>query len=502
MKNRFNWQGMALCFALAFIQVSSSMAAGELDYAPANEAVVQKQLYHSGGHFSGAELCPASAFDTITPIASLHTVTAEQALPMTVTGVAEFIERHDISSVTGLLAHLPRHYRTHFSLLEHTRATGQANLEFPRIVLFGTDGQFLMNVGTKPDDPTYHLLDVAQLHSETGHWEFSVFDFSGSKPTLKRNDPSCQECHGSSNARPVWGSFLEWPGVFGDSIIDGPRPEAMHHTHAEKINRLIQGDSNSERFSFLVWRPESMRRGGVRFIAEHDFGPELLVSNLAMGSATAKGAFRRLTQHQETAYRQARKALLLSYYQFRDAHPLRFSKVNRVEGLHDWLQQRRQLVAELLPASPQSIAPLDLQLATLGLNTQEAFSLATLHNKEQPAPLWQTASSDLYDLLMLQVLDDLRRVDPEIMEILQQVEPFYGVFQCPETVQNLAQLIDFKMLHLFQLQGEARYQVHRVYFPKDVDDVYQQVFLPVADKLIPLLQEATGHPQQQVAGLN
>lgn len=485
MKMRLNWLKVFLCAYAAIWQFVCSAAPNDSEHL----AWVQTQLYHSGGRYSGYELCPESVFDTITPVASLQAANINDEMPMTVTGMAEFIEKHQITDLTKLLEYLPRQYRTHFSLVERTRATGQSNLAFPRIVLFGADGQFLMNVGTKPDDPNYQLLDVAQLHTETGHWEFSVFDFSGNRPTVKRNDPACQDCHGSNNARPVWGTFLQWPGVFGDSIIDGPRPEAMHHTHAEKINSLIQGKSNSDRFNFLLWRPELMRRGGVRFIAEHDFGPELLISNLAMGSATASGAYRRLSQNQPEAYRNSRMALLLAYYQFRDQHPHRFNKVNQIDGLHNWVQQQRKLVAQLLSSEENSLEPLDMQLKKLGLDTHEAFSLATLHNQEPAEPFWQTASADLYDLLMIQVLDELRRSNTSVMRLLKRAKPYYGVFQCPETVQSMAQLVDFKMLHLFQLQGSARYQVHRVYFPKDIDDVYHQLFLPIANQLIPILQK-------------
>ncbi|WP_231758623.1 hypothetical protein [Microbulbifer elongatus] len=239
---------------------------------------------------------------------------SEKVLEMSIDGIQQFIERENIRSIDALLNYFPEHYRTNFSLVEHTRATGQSNLQYPRIVLFGTDGRFLLNVGTKPDDPKYHLLDVAELHEPSGHWEFSVFDFSGDKPQLQRNDTSCAECHGTENSRPVWGSNMEWPGVFGDNVARGPQGEALDSRHLEQMRAIIRGDGKSPRFDFLQWRDEPLHRGGKRRIARHAFGAELILSNIAMGSATARGAFLRLRNGEPTQYQQQRKALLYTYY--------------------------------------------------------------------------------------------------------------------------------------------------------------------------------------------
>ena len=454
------------------------------------EARVSEQLYHTGGVFNEVELCPKSPYDTIAAIGALNPQVSEGQMPMTIEGMQAYIQKNNITTIEALLDALPNHYRTNFSLVEHTRATGQSNLEYPRIVLFGSDGRFMLNVGTKPDDPMYNVLDVAELHLDTGRWEFSVFDFRENKPLLTRNDPTCNACHGDKNSRPVWGDFQEWTGVFGDSVVDGPRPEALDHTHAIKMNEIMRGQGGSKRFDFLIWKPALMHRGGFREIAHHDFGPELLISNLAMGTANAQGAYIRLAQTEPEKYRALRKDLLLSYYSKRVSKIRYPVKINHSKQSLDYSRAMNTQIKNQLAPLALAEGLIDTQLLTLGLDTSEAFSLATLHETEAPQTGWSLAVADQYDLLMLQVLDDLRRDDPAINKILKDTALAYPIYGCPDTASSVADIIDFKLLHLFYLGGEARYQVNWIYFPKDLDDIYDQVFLPISQQLIAYLAKA------------
>ena len=437
---------------------------------------VEQQLVSSGGVVSGRHLCPASTFDVLTPVEGLDPPPAAGSTPMppqmTVEGLDRFIRDHDIDSIDELLGYFPEHYRNNFSLVEHTRATGQSNLEFPRIVLFGSDGHFLLNVGTKADDPKYDLLDVAELHEATGRWEFSVFDFSGEQPTLTRNDPSCVECHGSTDSRPVWGTNLEWTGVFGDNVAVGPQGEALDTRHLLRIREIMAGEGGSPRFDFLRWREEPLRRGGKRRIAHHAFGAELILSNIAIGSATARGAFQRLRNNPD--YPKRREALLHAYY-VRKGDARWRPEYSRALGLGDDVEGGPQV--------------LDALLRTLGLDPREAFSLATLARKEEPQTDWSMGRGDLYDLLALQILDDLVHHDDSVARRLRQMAVVEGVLGCPTAARTIADVVDFKMLHLFHLQGRARYQVNRVFYALDLEDVYSRVFEPMAPTMTGLLQQ-------------
>ncbi|WP_198040048.1 hypothetical protein [Microbulbifer agarilyticus] len=432
-------------------------------------------LTASGGVKVGSIICPAEPHDTIVPVVIPSDVhDAASAPEMTIAGLWGLIQQQGLTSIDQLLPYLPDHFRTNFSLVEHTRATGQSNLEFPRVVLFGSDGHLLLNIGTKPDDPKYNLLDVAQLHEGSGRWEFSVFDFSSERPRLMRNDASCIECHGADNSRPVWGTNLDWPGVFGDNIAAGPQGEALDSRHLEQIHAIMAGDGKSSRFDFLEWRHEPLRRGGKRRIARHAFGAELILSNIAMGSATARGVFQRLRSENLQHFRQQRMALLYSYFARKGHLP--------------WGEGN----ARLLGLTPDTSAEqaMDKLLAHLGVDTSEAFSVATLHLLEPAQTHWSMGRGDLYDLVALQVLDDLKREDAEVAAILAGRKVAEGVLGCPVTAGSVAEVVDFKMLHLFYLRGHARFLVHEQFYPLDLEDVYSRVFLPVAHPLLSYLGES------------
>ncbi|MDO3385890.1 hypothetical protein QWI17_08575 [Gilvimarinus sp. SDUM040013] len=432
----------------------------------------EQRLFHSGGVAGNFRLCPKSAFDTIVPLSDSSA--GESITDMTIAGVNRYIQENNVRSIDELLTRLPVHYRTNFSLVEHTRATGQSSLERPRIILFGSDGMLLMNIGTKPDDPTYHKLDIAQLHKETGAWEFSVFDFTQQEPVLTRNAESCRECHGGKNSRPVWGTNLDWPGVFGDNIAEGPQGEALDDRHARAMNSIMAGEGASGRFSFLLWRDELLQRGGKRQIAHHDFGAELLLSNIAMGSATARGAFTRLKNHHK--YDTAKSALILAYY---------LRKGNAFLSHNE--QKKADKFARELGANEFT---LDALLEGLGVDPHEAFSLATLHSLEPPHTNWSLGRADLYDLLMLQVFNDLRNENENVDRLLSNRRSELGVLDCPTTAHTIADVIDFKMVHLFYLTGYQRYQVNRVFYPLDLEDIYDRVFLPVSAAMIALSKRA------------
>ena len=439
------------------------------------EQRIERNLTATNGTPASFAVCPSSVYDTIAPIKDLNPPAKAGEPEMTVEGVQAYMDTNNITTIEQLLNALPDRYRNNFSLVEVTRATGESNVKFPRIVLFGSDGRFMMNVGTKADDPKYNLLDVAELHEDTGKWEFSVFNFEGETPTLTRNDPSCIECHGDANSRPVWGTNLLWPGVFGDNIAKGPQGEALDTKHAERMNEIIDGQGGSPRFDFLHWGPERPRRGGKRKIANHILGVDLFLSNMAMGSATSRGTFVRLSQNFPEKYKALREELLFAYY--------------LKKGNAYITDKEEAVITSLNKKLDISSYDLDTLLATLGLDTSEAFSVSTLAHKEEPIIKWSMGRGDLHDMLMLQILDDWRQDNPEIDKMLKERVIENAIFGCPDTANSIADVIDYKMLHLFYLKGDAKYEVHKRFYPLDLEDIYGRVFIPISHKMIAYLRD-------------
>lgn len=423
----------------------------------------------NGGRIINNKTCPDSYNDIIVPTDSLkkNKTSLDQ---LTFPTVMEFMRNENITTITGLLNALPMHYRTNFSLVEATRGEGQSDVNFPRIVLFGPDGRFLLNVGTKPEDPKYNLLDGAELDEKTGRWIFSQLDFTKRKPMLISEPKACLRCHGSKEPRPIWGTSLDWPGVFGDNEAPGPSGDALSNRHIKRMNEIKSGHGGSDRFDFLVWgENEKFRSGGFRRIANNAFGPELIVSNLVIGSAAGRGAFLRLKNKKPQLYCELREELLLLAYHQENAEILDKSEY--------------EAIMSKITNQDTLDTPINKLLRTLGLDAKESFSLATLAEEEPPQPDWSLGDGDMYEQIYLQVLHDLAQNDPEVKRILSTTPSKFPIFKCPDVVNNVMELVEHKMLHMYELRGKDRYEVNKVYYPLEVERVFDLVLAPVETKL-------------------
>lgn len=427
----------------------------------------------TGGIARGKLTCPLEVNDIIVDLKTIDPSSKNDEPEMTIEGVMRFIEKNKISTITDLLNSLPVHFRNNFSLVEHTKGEGQSNLRFPRIVLFGSDGTFLMNISTKPDDPKYDLLDCAELNEGSGIWEFSQFDFTDEQPKLHRNPSSCVRCHGD-NPRPVWGTNMDWPGVFGDNEAAGPNGEALSYKHVLRMKEIMSGNTYSDRFDFLTWSCQTLSSGGIRRIADHAFGAELLVSNMAMGTATARGVFTRIKRNKSSVYKEIREVLLLLGYEHMVPNIL-----SDVE---------KQKINDIVKEFGGQQGDLDDTFRVLGVEPTEAFSLGTLAKDEEPKTDWSLGAGDLYEQVLLQVLYDLIYEDEKVHQILVSVPNTPGIFGCDGLGNNIKEVVDFKMLHMHQLLGSARYEVNKVYYSQDAENIKEKVFIPVYEKLATYLK--------------
>ncbi len=432
-------------------------------------------VFGSGGVVNGKITCPEKVNDVIVTLKNGVSPEALEGEPtMTIKGVMDFIEKNNITTITELLNSLPIYFRTNFSLVEVTKGEGQSSLKFPRIVLFGSDGRFLMNISTKADDPKYDLLDCAALDDTTGIWEFSQFDFTKEKPVLHTSPVSCVRCHGD-DPRPVWGTNMDWPGVFGDNEAAGPNGEAISYRHVLRMREIREGKGKSDRFDFLKWSNEPLISGGIRNIADNAFGAELLVSNLVMGSATGRGVFLRMKNKFPDNYKELREVLLLLGYE------------KMVSGLLS--DQDKYKIKKVIAKFGGEGGSIDDLFKVLGIDTSEAFSLATIAKEEKPRTNWSLGAGDLYEQVLLQVLDDLSNEKSEVADILRSIPNTVGIFGCENLGDTMQDMVDFKMLHLYKLQGRARYEVNKVYYPQDVEDIKGKLFVPIYDKLGPYLRK-------------
>ncbi|WP_299434450.1 hypothetical protein [uncultured Aquimarina sp.] len=444
-----------------------------------NQSIVStaKDYVSTGGRLTGKLLCPTAVNDVIVRLDNLDPPAKKGDPEMTIEGVMGFIKTNKITTITGLLNRLPEHFRNNFSLVEHTKGEGQSNLRFPRIVLFGSDGTFLMNISTKPDDPKYNLLDCAELNESSGAWEFSQFDFTKEKPKLHKNPASCIRCHGDK-PRPVWGTNMDWPGVFGDNEAAGPNGEALSYRHVIRMKEIIEGKTYSDRFDFLKWSDQKLTSGGIRRIADNAFGAELLISNMAIGTATARGIFIRMKKEHPEKYKVMREAILLLGYEY------------MVQGVLS--DTEKEDIGVLIKNNGGKQGNLNEIFKVLGINPEEAFSLGTLAKEETPKTDWSMGAGDLYEQVFLQVLYDLANEDHQLKNILLSVANTPGIFGCDDLGKNINEVIAFKMLHMHQLLGSARHEVNKVYYSQDAENIKEKVFIPLYDRLTPYLKKKIG----------
>lgn len=184
-----------------------------------------------------ADQCPATPDGTVITLPSLDPPPRPGEPEMSVPGVATFVQQNRVGKVADLLKALPAQYQKNYAFIERTRGQGKSSLQFPRIVLFGSDARLLMNISTDPSDPSYERLDMASMNKTNGNWEFAQLNFATSPPTLRSNPAECTQCHGNP-ARPIWGSYLNWPGAFDDNPAPGDQAEGLTAAHAQRLNSM------------------------------------------------------------------------------------------------------------------------------------------------------------------------------------------------------------------------------------------------------------------------
>ena len=234
--------------------------------------------------------CPHEWRDAGVPIADPQPAAPVGVPEAEIDALHAFATDAGISSLEGLLGALPTWLLANHILVEATRSGNPASVEHPRVLLFGSDARFLMAFGSDPDDPGREVIDIAELE-DSGFWKFRSIDFGTSPPTLSPDDSACTGCH-ADPPRPFWGSYPNWPGMFG------PQQDRVTAAQANRLNELRANPSASDRFFALgvpapfgggVWE-----EGDVVRLPGRSYAYSNTVFNMELGAAVADGAFRRL----------------------------------------------------------------------------------------------------------------------------------------------------------------------------------------------------------------
>lgn len=320
---------------------------------------------------------------------------------LTVQGIYQHVIDHEIDNVRDLLSALPRSMGDSYVLMEDTRSRHMADLEHPRLIMYGLDARFLMSAGGVPDDPLYEVIEMAELDAQTGQWIFRALDFGQDPPALGASDQSCQGCHGSP-VRPIWGHYPDWPGAFGADEND------LTAAQASVLLDLMDTQAQTDRYHHL-------QLPGVHEVANNR---TFYLPSRAYGYANTSFNFELVVAHAD-------------------------GLVTRMSQASDWAARRYDLV-EAFWCGTASAYEIMRQLGLDGPNDFQldgpVFDALTGSDYEQFG--WNQGSTGLIDVVIFRVIDQIARTDPQMAAALDAIEPTRSEW----------------IRHWFELRGEERAQ--------------------------------------------
>ncbi len=372
---------------------------------------------------------------------------------LSVGGLLQFVTDQGISTLGDLLDALPPAMRRNYALVEETRTPLLSSVTFPRMILFGSDSRFLMALGTHPDDATRETVDIASLDDATGLWTFRSLDMAASPPVMSANDAACIGCHGSP-PRPIWGSYPDWPGIFG------PINDRLTVPQAARLEALRNGGAaSSDRFRSLDLLDQPYDPGDLFSMPGRAYPYVNTVLNMELGAAVADGAYRRARR--SPLFRPLREEILLRSY-----------CASEIPGFFG--SPAFQQLEALLLSLGASGSSLDDMYNLLGLDPKNDFSLHTLAD-EAPDPNWNVSVDDLYGLFDLLVLAELMHENDEIRSILASRPDLDNGFSSG-CFDHLEDALRYKEYQGWTLRNEARQAAREAAFDIDLLRSHQGIF--------------------------
>jgi hypothetical protein len=411
--------------------------------------------------------CPSDWRDAGAPLADPQPPEPPGVPEPRIEALYAFATEVGIASAEELLRALPAWLLASHVLVETTRTDHPASAEHPRLLLFGSDARLLLAFGSDPADPEREVVDLAELE-ESGFWKLRSLDFRTTPPTLSSDDRACSGCHGDP-ARPLWGSYPSWPGMFG------AEQDRVTSAQAKRLNELRAEPGASDRF-FALGLPApfgggAWEEGDLVRLPGRAYAYTNTVFNLELATAVADGAFRRLRAAPRfTALRD--ELLALSYCAPRDASRYASSGA-------------RDAIASTLRSLGVGPATRDSLYRHLGVDPDRAFSLDRLAD-EVPDPSWNVSTDSLARLVDLWILEDWMREDPELLRLLEAAPDRASAFNAG-CFDDVAELIRHKVYLGSTLRGAARQASRAAGMDLNLLRATQGVLDPVRDSLCPFL---------------
>lgn len=271
-------------------------------------------------------------------------------------------------------------------------------------------------------------------------------------------------------ARPIWGTYPDWPGIFGDDNDD------LTTAQAARLESLRSGDAGlSDRFRAIELLDRPYRPGDTFSMPGRVYRFTNTIFNMELGASVADGAYRRA--HGSPLFRGLREEILLRSY---CAH--------EIPGFFN--SPAYESLESLLLSLGASGASRDDMYQLLGLDPDNDFSLHTLAG-EEPDPNWNASTDSLYGLVDLLILAELMEDVPEIRAILAS-QPDQANGFSTRCFDHLEDALRCKVYQGWTLRGEPRQAAREVAFDVDLLRSHQDIFDQATQPLCAYLADNIG----------
>lgn len=392
---------------------------------------------------ASAMTCPSGPEQMAVPIPNPDPPPAPGTFAMNIDGLMSYITANNITTLKQFIDHVPRVLNTHYTIVETTGALHQTSLTHPGLLSWG-DGRFMMNIGSNPSDPRYEIVDIAYLKNN-GDWQFDAISFATNPPS-RRGNGECIQCHGTPQ-RPIWGNYLDWPGMFSDN---GFGQEILTGAQANRLTQLKSQAPSTSRFHKIEISDYLFdQTAAAMHLPEHAYGPGLTISNTEMGSAVGESI-------QKRSQRSGRYAGLREEYlalSYCDSYAGVLSSANK--------DQIKNLIVSLGGSNTGANgAPNWTDIYRLwGINPNHEFPL---HLKDG-VPVaaedlnWNTGVSRLREVVDQLIVWQLAQESTSLRNILQGNPASYPMTSCGNPFPTLYQHMQHKIYALHTLRGDARW---------------------------------------------
>lgn len=305
-------------------------------------------------------------------------------------------ENGEYADVDELLAALPAFQKSSFVLMARSASPQTADLEHPRVIMYGPDARLIIAVSTLPEDPRYQTVEMMELDEETGAFDLAAVTFAEGGVTVQPAS-DCTSCHGQQ-PRPIWAEYPSWPGAFGSEHEELPDEERASL-------QTMRADEGHRFRHFREYLNDDYQ------LTERDYYFPNTSFNMELGPRIATSLFKRATQSR--AYQRWVPALLA---------------LSRCYGLDDpqvthTLDQMRLAVAAAAPRPRGNDREPIYEI--WGLDLDADFGIETVvggpRTDEGQLALWYSASAYLDNIIEFLVLDQLLDQDEELSALFEPV---------------------------------------------------------------------------------